>query len=65
MADIQTYLNNIQQAVYGEEVRGSIHDSIAAINEESSAAKEAATTAQNSAANSAAAAKTSEDNASS
>ena len=46
MANIQTYLDNIQQAVYGEEVRGSIHDAIAAMNEESSAAKEAATTAQ-------------------
>ena len=46
MANIQTYLDNIQQAVYGEEVRGSIHDAIAAMNEESSATKEAATTAQ-------------------
>lgn len=32
MADIQRYLDDIKQAVYGEEVRGSIHDAIAAIN---------------------------------
>jgi hypothetical protein len=28
MADIQTYLNNIMKAVYGKDVRQSIHDSI-------------------------------------
>ena len=30
MSDIQTYLQQILDAVYGEEVRGSIHDAIAA-----------------------------------
>lgn len=34
MAAIDTYLQQIQAAVYGEEVRGSIHDAIAAINTE-------------------------------
>lgn len=33
MADIDAYLKNILTAVYGEEVRGSIHDAIKAINE--------------------------------
>lgn len=32
MADISTYLNQILAATYGEEVRGSIHDSIDIIN---------------------------------
>lgn len=32
MANIQTYLDNISNAVYGEEVRGSIHDAIDIIN---------------------------------
>lgn len=32
MADIEQYLKNIMSAVYGEEVRGSIHDAIEAIN---------------------------------
>ena len=33
MADISTYLQAIMSAVYGEEVRGSIHDAIALIND--------------------------------
>ena len=33
MADISTYLQAIMQAVYGEDVRGSIHDAIEIINE--------------------------------
>ena len=32
MSDIQTYLQQILDAVYGEEVRGSIHDAIAEMN---------------------------------
>ena len=32
MSDIQTYLQQILDAVYGEEVRGSIHDAIATMN---------------------------------
>ena len=34
MADISRYLNAILAAVYGEEVRGSIHDAINVINDE-------------------------------
>ena len=34
MANIDTYLAKIREAVYGEEVRGSIHDAIQAINNE-------------------------------
>lgn len=34
MADIQTLLQKIMSAIYGEEVRGSIHDAIEAINDE-------------------------------
>ena len=34
MADISRYLNAILAAVYGEEVRGSIHDAIKVINDE-------------------------------
>ena len=71
MADISQYLRAIKIAKYGEEVRGSIHDAIEAMNEESSAAKEAAETAKDSAkasaaaaATSASSAKTSETNAS-
>lgn len=60
MADISQYLRAIKIAKYGEEVRGSIHDAIEAMNEESSAAKEAAETAKDSAKASAAEAKTSE-----
>lgn len=33
MADISTYLQAIMEAVYGEEVRGSIHDAIEIIND--------------------------------
>lgn len=32
MANIQQYLNNILNAIYGEDVRGSIHDAIDIIN---------------------------------
>ena len=32
MANISTYLQKILSAVYGEEVRGSIHDAIDAMN---------------------------------
>src|SRR5690625_7959366 len=35
MADIKKELNDIKNAVYGKEVRGSIHDGIKKINEES------------------------------
>lgn len=34
MANIDKYLNDIETAVYGEEVRSAIHDSIQAMNEE-------------------------------
>lgn len=34
MANIQTLLQRIMSAIYGEEVRGSIHDAIEAINDE-------------------------------
>lgn len=34
MANIQNELNNIKNAVYGKDVRNSIHDGISAINEE-------------------------------
>lgn len=34
MASINNYLSQISNAVYGEDVRGSIHDAIQAINEE-------------------------------
>ena len=33
MANITAYLQAIMQAVYGEDVRGSIHDAIELINE--------------------------------
>ena len=38
MANIQTYLQQILNAVYGEEVRGSIHDAIATMNTDLEAA---------------------------
>jgi len=57
LAGISTYLNKIMSAVYGEEVRGSIHDAIKAMNDESSAAVSYAKTAKDSAAASAASAK--------
>lgn len=62
MADISAQLEAILLAVYGEEVRGSIHDALAAMNAESNAAMEYAATAKDSAINSAAAAKESENN---
>lgn len=63
MADISSQLKAILEAIYGEEVRGSIHDALAAMNVESNAAMEYAATAKDSAMNSAAAAKESENNA--
>src|SRR5690625_2375100 len=39
MADIKKELNDIKNAVYGKEVRGSIHDGIKKINEESEESK--------------------------
>lgn len=42
MADIKTYLAKIKEAIYGEEVRGSIHDALVVINRESEAAKTSA-----------------------
>lgn len=53
MADISSFLRKILEAVYGEEVRGSIHDALAAMNVESSNAMEFAATAKDSAAASA------------
>lgn len=53
MANISTYLQKILEAVYGEEVRGSIHDALAAMNVESSDALRFAATAKDSAAASA------------
>lgn len=53
MANISTFLQKIMEAVYGEEVRGSIHDALAAMNLESSSAMEYAKTAKDSAAASA------------
>lgn len=57
MANIATFLQKILDAVYGEEVRGSIHDALAAMNVESSNAMEYAATAKDSAKASAAEAK--------
>lgn len=42
MADIKKELNSIKNAVYGREVRGSIHDGIKKINEESEESKQKA-----------------------
>lgn len=53
MANISTHLQKIMEAVYGEEVRGSIHDALAAMNVESSDAMRFAATAKDSAAASA------------
>ena len=39
MADIKAFLAKIKEAVFGEEVRGSIYDALRVINEESEAAK--------------------------
>lgn len=49
MADISSYLQKILEAVYGEEVRGSIHDALAAMNVESNSAMQMAATAKDSA----------------
>ena len=49
MADISSFLKKILSAIYGEEVRGSIHDALAAMNTESSSAMEFASTAKDSA----------------
>lgn len=59
MADISSFLKKILSAIYGEEVRGSIHDALAAMNTESSSAMEFASTAKDSAQASAASAKNS------
>ena len=64
MADITMYLKKILEAVYGEEVRGSIHDALAAMNTESNRAMEFASTAKDSAQASAASAKGAADTAS-
>ena len=40
MASIQSFLNKIKSAIYGEEVRGSIVSAIEAMNEESSSAEQ-------------------------
>lgn len=63
MADISGFLKKILEAIYGEEVRGSIHDALAAMNVESSNAMEFAATAKDSAAASAEKAKTDADTA--
>ena len=63
MADISSFLKKILEAIYGEEVRGSIHDALAAMNKESSSAMEFAATAKDSAAASAGKAAQSETNA--
>ena len=53
MADINVYLEQILSAVYGEDVRGAIHDAINAINNDVLDVVSVARTAQNSAAASA------------
>lgn len=62
MADISSYLKQILKAIYGEEVRGSIHDALAAMNEEAVEAMDIAARSQESALASANAAKESENN---
>ena len=47
MANISQELSKIQSAVYGEEVRGSIHDAIQAMNEQANESDTKATNAQN------------------
>lgn len=47
MAAISTYLSRIKSAVLGEEVRGSIHDAIKAINDENVTVLQSCTAAQN------------------
>lgn len=49
MANIIQYLQRIRDAIYGEEVRGSIYDALDAMNTESTNAMQYAATAQNSA----------------
>lgn len=49
MADIKSYTNQIQSAVYGEEVRGSIVNAINAMNDESESAKSTASSANSTA----------------
>ena len=39
MANIETHLNNIKNALYGRDVRSSIHDSISSINEKAESVK--------------------------
>lgn len=51
MANITEYLKNIMSARFGREVRGSIHDAIAAINEESTNAAASAAQAASAAKN--------------
>lgn len=58
MANISPYTDAIREAIYGEEVRGSIADAIDAMNIESSSAYSAAVTAQTSATASASSAAT-------
>lgn len=65
MASINTYLAQIMSAIYGEEVRSSIHDAISAINSESEQAISDASQAKDSAAASATAAASSASSASS
>lgn len=49
MANISTYLQKIMDAVYGEEVRGSIYNALVAMNAESTNAMQYASTARDSA----------------
>lgn len=59
MANISNYLTQIMSAIYGKDVRSSIHDAISAINDESKQAILDASGAKNSAVASAMAAETS------
>ena len=56
MANVRQYLQDILDAIYGEEVRGSIHDAIEAMNEESTNAEAVAISSRDSAKHSAEAA---------
>lgn len=58
MANVERELERIENAIYGEEVRSSIHDAIAAMNEESEEAHSTAIDSQQSALNSKIAAET-------
>lgn len=49
VANITTYLQRIKEAIYGEEVRGSIYDALLAMNTESTNAMRSASTALDSA----------------